>query len=441
MKDKQPASEIMFQVETLPQSMVEVKTIVLKPRLDPGDIELIGEKIKSRLFSKFGFKPRPENVQLLYSEIFFEPYLIIGGKYVLDYCKRHVFEVDVDKRTRKVFVAGQEFCSEQSHPNAQKRRIIKMIGEEHSHYERRAYFILDRMMREISPEKLPIAPFEIQRKKSKQKPNFRRLYIPDEAQIEFLKTKIAERPADIAEIIKENFNITERTIAYYPIYELTFENMKNRKVATITINGITGEVIAKGVQKIADKTIVTFPINETLQSAKTKKHQYEQTQTVCNVPSIEPTKNAHILPEDHVDDQSISHIAEENNILGFPAKINGDIFVEGDDVIAVVGDVDVPANTIMDKALVVKGSLTIGNCCITHGKLKAVRDITIGADVLVEGDLFSEGNIIVGPRSVITGTLQATGSIKICGEATIEGGLRTSHDLQVSSDVPFELNA
>ena len=82
MNDKQPQSEIMFQAETLPQSMVEVKTIVLKPRLDQGDIELIGDKIKPRLFSRFGFKPRPENVRLICSELYFEPYLLIGGKYV-----------------------------------------------------------------------------------------------------------------------------------------------------------------------------------------------------------------------------------------------------------------------------------------------------------------------------------------------------------------------
>jgi len=36
----------MPQAETLPQSMVDIKTIVLKPRLDQGDIQLIGEKVK-----------------------------------------------------------------------------------------------------------------------------------------------------------------------------------------------------------------------------------------------------------------------------------------------------------------------------------------------------------------------------------------------------------
>ena len=73
----------MLQVETLPQSIVDIKTIVLKPRLDQGEIQLIGEKIKSRLFSKFGFKPKPDDIRLIESNKNFEPYIIISGAYVL----------------------------------------------------------------------------------------------------------------------------------------------------------------------------------------------------------------------------------------------------------------------------------------------------------------------------------------------------------------------
>ena len=101
MKNKQPQSETMFQTETLPQSMVDLETIVLKPRLDKGDVELIGEKIKPRLFSKFILKTRLENTRLICSELYFEPYLIIGGKYALDYCKKHVFRVNVDERKNR----------------------------------------------------------------------------------------------------------------------------------------------------------------------------------------------------------------------------------------------------------------------------------------------------------------------------------------------------
>jgi hypothetical protein len=429
----------MPQSEILPQSVVDTKTIVLKARLDYGDIQLIEKEIGPRVFSKFGFKPKPEDVKLLHCENYFEPYLIIEGKYALDYCKRHVFKVDVNERTNKLFVGGQEFNSELSDAKATKK-IIKLMGEEYSHYDIQTYFILDRMKREISPEKLPIAPFYVQKEGSKDKSNFKQIYMPDEAQIEFLKAKIAKRPADVAQIIREKFDITERTIVYCPMYGLTFENVKNQKVATITINGITGEIILNGIQKIAYKTIVTFPKNEESKSVGTERYQFEQPQTVHNISLSEPPENMDDTSEEHVNNRPISPISEENNILGFPAKINGDIFVESDDAIAVVGDVEVPADTIMDKSLIVKGSLIIGDCCVAHGKLKALKDVTIGADAIVEGDLLSGGNILVGPRSVITGTLKATGAIKICGEATIEGGLRANPKSEVASDAKFEVN-
>ena len=269
----------MSDSESLPQSMTEMKIVILKSRFDQEDIQLIGEKIRPGLFSRFGFKPRPEDIRLLCSEGYFEPYLIIGGKYSLDYCKKHVFKVEVDESTRKVFVADQELRPEKSDPMA-TNRIIKIKGEERSHYERQAFFILDRFKREISAEKLPLAPFYIEKGEPENKNNFKAIGISDETQIAFLKKRIAKRPSDMGEIIKEVFDITDRMIAYYPMYQLTFENAKNKKVAVATINGITGEVILNGVQRIFNKTIVASPKNEEMQTLtkswlhQALKHQY-----------------------------------------------------------------------------------------------------------------------------------------------------------------------
>ena len=439
MKNKQPQSETMFQTETLPQSMVDLETIVLKPRLDKGDVELIGEKIKPRLFSKFILKTRLENTRLICSELYFEPYLIIGGKYALDYCKKHVFRVNVDERTKAVFVAGQEFKSEQSGPKA-KTKIIRMPGEEYAHYERQAYFILDRMKREISPDTLPISPFCIQKEKDICGSNFKSINIPDEAQIEFLKAKIAIRPRDLAAVIKEIFDITDRKIAYYPIYELTFEHTKSLKVAKISVNGITGEIILNGTQKIATKTIVEFPKTNDSRFVEMNTWQIGKPKTENDFTLSEPLEDVNISPESLHSDQLIEPVFKESNILGFPARINGEIFVESEDVIAIVGNVEVPPNTTINKTLTVKGSLKIGDNCIARGKLKALKDITIGDNSLVVGDVVSEGDVTVGPQSVITGFLQAKGSVKIYGEAKIESLMRSNPEVEVSSDVQFQVN-
>ena len=427
----------MSHSESLPQSMADTKIIVLKPMFDRRDIRIICEKIRPCLFSRFGFKPRPEDIRLLCSESYYEPYLVIGGTYALTYCKKHVFKMEVEERTSKVFVAGQELIPEKSDPRA-TNRIIKITGEERSHYETQGYFILDRLKREIPAEKLPLAPFYIQKEETESKSDFKPIHMSNEAQIAFLKSRIAKRPSDVGEIIKEVFDITDRIIAYYPMYQLTFENAKNRKLAITAINGITGEVILNGVQTIFNKTFVTSPENDETQFLERDFIQFEQKQTEPKITPPEPTTDINILEEQSVISKSIAPIIEETNILGFPAKIKGDIFVESEKTIAVVGDVEVPPNTIMDKALVVKGNLTIGDCCIAHGKLKALKDIKIGADSLVKGDLLSEGNIIIGPRTVISGALQAAGSIKILGEVTIKSGLR-SYPKKIPSELEFEL--
>jgi hypothetical protein len=427
----------MSHSESLPQSMADAKIVVLKPRFDHRDIRLICEKIRPRLFSRFGFRHRPKDIRLLCSESYYEPYLIIGGKYALDYCKKHVFKVEVDERTSKVFVAGQELIPEKSDPKA-TNRIIKITGEERSHYETQGYFILDRLKREIPAEKLPLAPFYIQKEETANESDFKPIRMSNEAQIAFLKSRIAKRPSDVGEIIKEVFDITDRIIAYYPMYQLTFENAKNRKLAITAINGITGEIILNGVQRIFNKTFVAPLESDKTQFLERDFIQFEQEQTVPKITSTEPPPDIKILEEQCYTSTSIAPIIEETNILGFPAKINGDIFVESENTIAVVGDVEVPSNTIMDKALAVKGNLTIGDCCIAHGKLKALKDIKIGADSLVKGDLLSEGNIIVGPRTVISGVIQAAGSIKILGEVTIKSGLR-SDPKKITSDLEFQV--
>jgi hypothetical protein len=72
--------------------------------------------------------------------------------------------------------------------------------------------------------------------------NFRKVNSSLEADIEFLRSKIAKRPSDVAQIMRETFDINERSIIYCPVYELTYQNIKNGKEVTLLIDGISGEM-------------------------------------------------------------------------------------------------------------------------------------------------------------------------------------------------------
>jgi hypothetical protein len=244
----------MENFETVPQNVVDRKTAILKSRLDPDKAKLIGEDQKTNFFLKFGFlKPQSDDISLIGFTKYYEPFIVIGGKYAIDYCKKHVFELKADNHMQKVFLGGQEFKFEPLSAR-EPSRVLRLVGEEHSHFEKETYFILDRLMREISPEKVSLAPFEDEMENLDNFDlDFRKARISLDEEINFLRSKIVKRPSDADVIIKEMFEITERLTIYSPIYELCFQNVKNSQAVTVLIDGITGKLTITKFTKVSEK--------------------------------------------------------------------------------------------------------------------------------------------------------------------------------------------
>ena len=233
----------MAETEILPQKLVNMRIIILKSKLDSKRVKLQGEKLKTSFFTRFGFlKPNPKDVVLIAFSKYYEPYILIGGKYSIDYCKRHRYALKVEDKTQALFVEGKKLKPEPLSPK-DNSMVVNLVGEEHSHYENETYVILDRMLQEVPPEKLCFAPFEGELENQPEAYfDLRKPRISLDQQISFLRSKIAKRPSDVAEIIREIFEINERMIVYSPIYELTYKNIKNGKKVTALINGITGSM-------------------------------------------------------------------------------------------------------------------------------------------------------------------------------------------------------
>jgi hypothetical protein len=248
---------------TLPQNVVDRKTTILKSRLNPEKARHIGEAQKATLFLKFGFlKPRPNDISLIAFTKYYEPLIVIGGKYSIDYCKKHTFEIKTDNQMQKVFVGGQEFKFEPQ-SSRDPSRVLKLVGEEHSHFENETYFILDRLMREIPPEKVSLAPFDNKMENlDNLEIDFRKARISLEEEINFIRSKIVKRPSDVDAIIKETFEITERLTIYSPIYELSFQNVKNAEVVTVLIDGITGKITIIKFERVSEKVVATKNVDQ-----------------------------------------------------------------------------------------------------------------------------------------------------------------------------------
>jgi hypothetical protein len=270
----------MAETEILPQKIVDTRTIILKSRLDSKNVKLLGDKLKTGFFSRFGLlKPRPKDVLLVAFSKYYEPYILIGGKYSIDYCKRHNYALKVEDETQAIFIDGKKLKPEPLSPR-DRDKVINLVGEEHSHYENETYIILDRLLQEVPPEKLFFSPFESELENSDF--DLRKPKLSLDEEITFLRSKIAKRPADVAEIVREIFEINERLIIYSPVYELTYKNIKNGKNVTALINGITGGLmLGKFEIKAPKKLEVSFeayPENPTVVQPRSFRAEQEQSQ-------------------------------------------------------------------------------------------------------------------------------------------------------------------
>ena len=231
----------MESIETVPQKVVDQKIIILKSRLDSTKVKELGEEKKkdfSRSSGLFRTKKAVTDLVLIGFSKYYEPFLIVGGRYSIDYCKKHYFEIKTDLKQDRFFVAGEEKRPEPYDPT-KPNRTFRLIGEERCHYEDETFIVLDRLKRVVPIENVPLAPFE-EKIESIDICDLKKVNITVEEEIEFFKSKIVNRPSNSDCVIREIFEINDRLLIYNPMYELIFQDLKTSEELILLIDGITG---------------------------------------------------------------------------------------------------------------------------------------------------------------------------------------------------------
>ena len=238
----------MTEVSPVLEKIAKRKTIVYKSRVDPTIVKLTAEKMKNKLFIKFGFsKPRPEEIRVVSVDKYYEPYVLIDGKYSVDYYKKRVYTLDVDVRAEKVKILDKMFTPESLvSPTGETRRVIKLEAEESSSYEDKAYIVLDKSGREIPPDQVPSAPSEDHPQKILKEFSKKsgKVKISPRKGLEIIKSRIVKRPPDVDNVENELFQVSEHAVIYSPIYEITFRNLKTGEEKVIKIDGVTAKIIS-----------------------------------------------------------------------------------------------------------------------------------------------------------------------------------------------------
>lgn len=241
------------------EKIVERKTIVYETRIDPTVIRLAGEKVKDQLFARFGFlKPKPEDVQFVSMDKYYEPYVMVSGTYSLNYYRKCVYRVNIEKQVLEVILLDHKLEPEQLMDSSVKdRNVIKLEGEERIVNEAKASLLLDRFGQDVTLERLPFAPSE--RNPKKILATCGAEDIAENADVGMLRSRIYKRPADISRIVSELFEVTERAVIHTPRFRILYRNLKTNEERTIDFDGVTGERLQQRKPSISHGTISVPP--------------------------------------------------------------------------------------------------------------------------------------------------------------------------------------
>jgi hypothetical protein len=219
------------------ENIVERKTIVYEAPIDPTVIRVSGEKLKQQLFTRLGLlKPRSEEIQFISLDKYYEPYIVISGKYFIDYYRKCTYIFKVDEGVKEVVLLNNKFLPEA----AKSSRIIKLPGEERLIKEAKAFLIMDRNGRDTTVDNLPSAPSE--KKPEKVIKEFG-TELAENVDVNFVRERIAKRPKDISRIVEEVFEITDRSVIYTPRFKLRFKNVKTGEEKVMILDGVTSRKI------------------------------------------------------------------------------------------------------------------------------------------------------------------------------------------------------
>lgn len=247
MTESVSEEKIVISTGTTPSSekIAERNTIVYETRIEPNVIETIGEKIKAQLFTRFGFiKPKPEEIQLVSIDKYYEQYIMVSGKYFIDYYRKCAYTVKVDNRVQDIILSNQKYRPNQpTDSSAKDNNVLKLQGEERLTTEVKASLILDKFGQEVAPRELASATPERNPKEILAALGVKE--IAQDADLDIIRSKIFKRPKDINRLVTELFEVNERTIIYTPRFRVLYTNVKTGEGKAVEFDGVTAQRIQR----------------------------------------------------------------------------------------------------------------------------------------------------------------------------------------------------
>ena len=231
------ATEHMLSVCT--DKLVPRKTVVYETLVDPTVIKVTGERLKRRLFTRFGFlRSKSVPIELVSMKKYYEPYIVISGRYFLNYYRLCDYTISPDNDVEEVILLNQKFYPQKRQNST---ATIKLEGEERLVVEKKGFFMLAKDGQEANLETLPSAPSEKNPEETIKKYGI--IEIDSEADVDFVRKRLVHRPENLSRIVNEIFEISERVVIYAPRFKLTYVNASTYQEKSIEFDGVTSKRI------------------------------------------------------------------------------------------------------------------------------------------------------------------------------------------------------
>ena len=221
-------------------------------------------KVKAMgMFSQLLFRPKPEDISIVYEEKRYQAFWHIVGTLFLDYKRMARHKVPVDTMVKTVL------SDEREYPVNQTDHAFEIEIMEHCQESQREELFVDAQTEKtgdfakyVKAKSQQIENMDILTKDGAQVVNL-------QAKASFLVRQMLNklvRPYKADEIIDERIAIEELGLYFYPLYTFEYIWANKDKKAIVEFDGVTGET-RKG-QKISDKLLKSFSYDEMFDFAK-----------------------------------------------------------------------------------------------------------------------------------------------------------------------------
>ena len=234
----------------------KIKTVVLRPILDPDDAQQIVENRKTSLFRSMLQKPKKTDVHIHSLKLSYEAFLILSGKYNANFYRKTVHTINVEPIVREIIVGDNVFpikkgkgvlgkLNTKIKSSTKRKNQIDLELEEHVFLEEEKEVAFDHHGKEIKmPYKMSskLVDSYPRRTLGKIKNNVKKPEITYDAAANRLIAKLKKSVSIGRRNLEEKITVNEIIELYVPIYEARLIGPK-KNVRIMRIDGIRKKVL------------------------------------------------------------------------------------------------------------------------------------------------------------------------------------------------------